>query len=353
MPDRTAVTANAAAMTAILRAIWKRRSGPEVESFAAVIERARAALSSEPEQIRPRAPAGYPGGLILLDHSEPTVLLPDLHARMQLLVAMLGYRPRATHTGRTTDLGARRVLDLLCDGAVQVVAVGDGVHAEGHAATRWRAALGEYQNDYRSHRHMDEEMRASFGAMKMVMELKCAFPAHFHFLKGNHDNIANERGHGNLPFGKFAEEGAMVERYVRQFYGAELLSSYYEFEKQLPMLAVGTNFVVSHAEPQTVFDRDHIIDYRNHPEVVLGLTWTDNDAAVDGSVRGMLDTLLGDSEATFHFGGHRPVAGLAQLRAGGLYVQFHNPGQLNIAFLPHDRDIDLDRDLVEIHGTRV
>ena len=161
-------------------------------------------------------------------------------------------------------------------------------------------------------------MREGLGTMEMVMETKLAFPAHFHFLKGNHENIANEEGEGNFPFRKFALEGAMVEDYLRRFYGEETLGTWARFEKQLPLLAVGSPFLASHAEPRDFYPRDRVVGYRDDPEVVAGLTWTDNDEAEPGSVAGMLEHYLGlEAAAARYFGGHRPIGGAYGLRADG------------------------------------
>ena len=325
-----------------LQAIYRRQRPPELRSFSRVIGRASAVLSREPVDSRPAAPSGYPGGLVYLYPELPTLIVPDLHARMPLVLALLGYKP-----------GGLDVLALLGEKQIQVVAVGDGVHAEGRAMRRWLAAFDEFQGGYRQHRAIDAELRESFGTMEMVMELKCAFPRYFHFLKGNHDNITNEEGEGNLPFGKFVAEGEMVERYVRKFYGPELLNSYSRLEKQLPLLAAGRGFLISHAEPRAIFPATHIIDYRRHPEVVAGLTWTDNGAAVDGSVVGMLDALLGDERSgavddRYYFGGHRPVSGRWGERAGGSYIQLHNPERMQVAFVPNDRPFEPERDIVRL-----
>ncbi len=44
---------------------------------------------------------------------------------------------------------AGRRMDLLAEGRLQIVCLGDGVHSEGRAARRWRAALEEFQEEYR------------------------------------------------------------------------------------------------------------------------------------------------------------------------------------------------------------
>jgi hypothetical protein len=199
---------------------------------------------------------------------------------------------------------------------------------------------------------MDEEMGESLGIMEMVMEVKSAFPRYFHFLKGNHENIANEQGGGNHPFRKYAYEGSMVTQYVRQFYGDEFFESYYEFEKNLPLFAIGKNFVVSHAEPAVFFEREDIVNYRDRPDVVEGLTWTANDEAEDDSVERMLEYYLQTDEhhELYYFGGHRPVRGTYELRANGRYVQIHNPERFIIALIQPEGEIDLEGDILEVEG---
>jgi hypothetical protein len=198
---------------------------------------------------------------------------------------------------------------------------------------------------------MDEEMRESLGLMQMVMECKAAFPHRFHFLKGNHENIANEEGGGNHPFVKFALEGFMVADYMRLFYGDEVLAGHYEFEKLLPLLAVGHGFLASHAEPARFFPRERVVAFRDDPQVVLGLTWTGDGEAEADSVRRMLEHYLGQAEGAYYFGGHRPVRGF-NLRADGRYVQIHDPERWVLALLPADGRIDPQRDILDIGEVR-
>ena len=205
---------------------------------------------------------------------------------------------------------------------------------------------------YRDHALMDAEMRESLGVMEMAMRVKCAFPAAFHFLKGNHENVANEQGRGNHPFIKFAAEGEMVAAYVMRFLGEDFMRGVYRYEHNLPLLAMGRGFLVSHGEPRRPFTRRELVEYRQLEEVVEGLTWTDNGAAEPGSVRNMLELHLGELDAdgrrSLYFGGHRPVPGLYATRQAGRYVQFHNPGRQVVALIQDEGVIDLDRDIREI-----
>jgi len=277
---------------------------------------------------------------VLLDPGLPTIVVPDLHARMDFFLSVLAYKAEE----------GRKTIDLLEEGRLQIVCLGDGVHSEGRAARRWRTAMHEFQEEYRVHASMDQEMRESLGVMGMVMEVKRSFPGRFHFLKGNHENITNEMGNGNLPFRKFALEGIMTLDYMERFYGEEMIRAYALFEKELPLLAVGRGFLISHAEPCSFYNRESIIAYRRHPEVVSGLTWTDNDEAEGGSVQRMLAHYLGESESShgWYFTGHRPVSGRYRLRAEGRLVQIHDPEKFIIAHLPVSSQIEPDRNVLEI-----
>ncbi len=332
---------DAATLTEQLRELAERPQPPAAEELESRLEAALAVLASEEAGLRPPDSWGRPGGIVYLDPGLPTAIVPDLHARLDFFRTLMEYRRE----------GGASVAERLAEGRMQVVCVGDGFHAEGRAAARWRAAFEEYLGGFQQRPHMDQEMRESLGLMEMVMAAKCAFPSHFHFLKGNHENITNELGEGNYPFRKFAHEGIMVAHYMNLVYGPELVASFALLEKSFPLLAVGGAFLVSHAEPESFFERDRLVDYREDPEVVYGLTWTDNDAAEPGSVEQMLLHYLGRDEGLY-FGGHRPVGGLYGLRAGGRYVQIHNPGRFGIAWVEPGRPFRPEEDMVDIGEER-
>jgi hypothetical protein len=323
-----------------LRELYRREGPPNREAYLETLWAALEVLGTEADAIRPADPEGRPGGLVLLDRGLPTIVVPDLHARMDFFLSVLAYEAEK----------GRRVIDLLGESRIQIVCVGDGVHSEGRGARRWRTALEEFQEEYSVHESMDQEMRESLGVMGMVMEVKRSFPGQFHFLKGNHENITNEMGGGNLPFRKFALEGIMTLDYMERFYGEEMVKAYALFEKELPLLAAGRGFLISHAEPGTFYDRESLISYRRHPDVVSGLTWTDNDEAEGGSVQHMLAHYLGEADGSrgYYFTGHRPVSGTYRLRAGGRLVQIHDPERFMIAHLPASSEIEPGRDVREI-----
>jgi hypothetical protein len=329
--------------------VFRRAGPPSPEELSDSLSRARETLASEPPDLRPPGPDGQPGGLVLLESGLPTIIVPDLHARMELLLSVLAWSAPGAGADRPGD---ETVLQLLAAGRIQVVCLGDGVHAEARAAWRWDAAMREFRRGYRRRTYMDQEMRESLGVMQMVMDLKSSCPGHFHFLKGNHENIANQQGEGNFPFVKLAQEGLMVLTYMRKVYGERILAAYAAFEKQLPLLAVGRNFLASHAEPASFFPREAVVAYRERPDVVYGLTWTGNGEAEGGSVAAMLAHYLGQeaAEGDYYFGGHRPVRGSYRLRASGRYVQIHDPDRFVAACLPEEGGIDLERDVRELEN---
>ena len=315
-----------------------RQVPPTPESLERSLAVARLTYKQENADIRPADDSNQPGGLVKLRHDLDTIIIPDLHARRDFLLALFSMPGKNAPT----------VLDELEEGLVQVVCVGDGFHAEGRAAMRWRKAFEEFTHAYKTHKNIDLEMTESLALMEMIMELKVSYPDYFHFLKGNHENILNENGNGNYPFGKYAYEGEMVADYMKMFYGEELTYEYAFFEKDLPVFVIGKNFLVSHAEPERFFTEDEIINYRNKPEVIYGLTWTADDAAEEGSVQAMLEHYLGSLDDVYYFGGHRPVSELYNKRALGQYIQLHNPYKFIVCRVPCDKDFDPDTDIIEI-----
>ncbi|MBN2531394.1 MAG: metallophosphoesterase [Spirochaetales bacterium] len=307
--------------------IKKRKSFPAFSCFLSLLKKTNMILENENPDIRPYDSQGLPGGIIFLHPDIKTILVPDLHARFKFIYSLV--------TGQRSE-----TLILLAEKKCQIVCLGDGLHSEGHI-TRWLRAYDEYRNGYKRHRYMDEEMISGLKTMEMIMYLKTMYPDYFHYLKGNHDNIANEKGHGNYPFYKYADEGAMVAGYMMKIIGEECFHEYYRFEKNLPLLAVGKNFIASHAEPSRHFIKSAVIEYRSRPDVTGGLTWTDNNAAQTGSVMDMLRHYIKKEyrDQAFYFGGHRPVAGNYSLRANGRYVQIHNPKQFTIAVIEPGTEI--------------
>lgn len=272
-------------------------------------------LENESGEWRPHDSEGRPGGVILLYPELPTLIVPDLHGRNSYLPDLMRY-----------EYQGKQVFDLLKLRKVQIVCVGDGMHGERRASARWRVAFGEYQKGFKECPAMAEEMLENFQTMAMVMRLKITFPNLFHFLKGNHENILDEKINGNHPFAKFAAEGPMTKMYVENFFGHSFLMQYDRFEKNLPLLARGKSLIISHARPNRVYQYEEIVNYRENPELIEGLTWTRHNTASSGSVAKMLDNLLGKGvERGLWFSGHTAVKDLYKLWPKDSFIEIHNP----------------------------
>ncbi len=314
----------------IVDIISRRRGVIERASFLRLLNAVMDIFSKEPPDTRPRSERGYPGGLVHLRQDIPTVIIPDIHGRVDFIPRVL----------RQTDAEGVSFAERLLQGRIQLLCLGDAFHGEARAARRWQEAFKEFALGYRIHRAMDAEMGENFAVMETILYLKARFPSYVHFLKGNHENILNENENGNYGFGKFVNEGEMVKQYVEMFLGGDFLIRYGEFEHCLPILAAGKGFLASHAEPDDFYPREKVINYRENPEVIYGLTWTGNDQAAEGSVGRMLEHYLPPGVRSRYFGGHRPVDGLFALRASGRYVQINNPERKVIAVLGTDGDTD-------------
>jgi hypothetical protein len=317
---------------------------PPTSELIELFQSASRAMLGLPEARRPRASTGLPGSLIELDAGLPCLILPDLHARPGVLRALMETVP-PLDGGR--GAAVRQALE---ENRLQVVMLGDGPHTEGRpGAERWRLAYAEYLSGWKSDAAMREEMGLAFRAMELVARLLVEFPESFFFLKGNHDNIMNREGGGDHGFGKFAEEGAMAFEWTRTVMGEDFLEAYDSFEKALPLMARGGGFLACHAEPAFPMTVEDAIEARSRPEVVEGLTWTDNDAAVEGSVEGTLRAFLPENARPgIVFGGHRPVRERFILRAQGRYVQIHDVSRMQAAWVRPGFAFDPLGDIIDL-----
>lgn len=326
---------------------------PEHDYLFTLADAATATLETEVCNYRPAAHLNTLGGLVDFVNSGneklPLIIVPDLHARSYFVRNILNFTLPEDFCTSVVNGEAERisVYRALAEDKVRIVFVGDLLHSELRGRLRWMQALEEFSAGIYDGKAMTEEMTEGLTLLSMVMELKTAFPANVHILKGNHENIMNERSPGNYPFRKFANEGEMVKEFMSCVYGDDVLMVISCFEKSLPLVAAFPDCVISHAEPLRAFSRKEIINGLNSDEVVLGLTWTENNVAQNGSVAKMLEELTKNSDALY-FGGHRPIQGNFALRQNGKYVQIHNPDRQNIMLVYKDKPIDLENDIVQV-----
>lgn len=326
---------------------------PEHDYLFTLSDGAASTLETEVCAYRPAADFNNLGGLVDFVNSGneklPLIIVPDLHARSYFVRNILNFKLPIDFccsfvNGVPNQISVYQALE---EDKVRIVFVGDLLHSELRGRLRWLQALGEFSMGIYNGKAMTEEMIEGLTLLCMVMELKTAFPANVHILKGNHENIMNVRSPGDYPFRKFANEGEMVKEFMAQVYGDDVLMVISCFEKSLPLVATFPDCVISHAEPKRAFSRKEIINGLNSDEVILGLTWTENNAAEEGSVKKMLNELTNNPFALY-FGGHRPIQGNYALRQNGKYVQIHNPDRQNITLIYKDKPIDLEHDILAV-----
>lgn len=311
----------------------------KVKKYLKKLDRVEKILLNEDPLIREYGNAGFPGGIITLKKNIPTIIVPDLHARVYFINNLLKY-----------EINGSSIYALLTMFKIQIVCVGDGFHSERRCRERWLLAGEEHTKGFLKHENIDKEMAECLDLMELIIDLKIEFPENFHFLKGNHENILNELGFGNYPFGKFTFEGQIVKDWIIKFYGKNFIFRYSRFEKLLPLLAVGRNFIISHAEPRHPYNRSLIVDYNNNPHIIYDLTWTGNNEADKDSVERMLENFIDEEyiDNALYFTGHRSINGLYKLRANGRLVQIHNPNRCNIVYIKALGDIDMSSAIINI-----
>ncbi len=332
-----------------LDGILTSRALPEHDYLFDLSLRCGTLLEEEKTPYREASQSGLCGGLLDFTADEerlPLIIVPDLHARAEFFRHILHFSLPADFVPHD---GTERlcVLDALLLHKVRLLCVGDLLHSELRGRERWIMALSDFKGGNYAGTSMTDEMTEGLSLLCAVMELKCAIPAYFHVLKGNHENIMNERSVGNFPFRKFADEGAMVFRFMQSVYGDDVLMTISSVEKALPLVAAFPECVVSHAEPAYAYSRSQLINGMDDDQLIQSVTWTANDDALDGSCELMLAELTGNSDALY-FGGHRPIQGTCTFRQGGKYIQIHNPEREFVTLIRTDRIFDPDTDIIDV-----
>ncbi|HEU5380596.1 MAG TPA: hypothetical protein VFV38_34665 [Ktedonobacteraceae bacterium] len=327
---------NPASALTTLSEFASREQLEEPETYGAALAAVSAILSEQ-------------GGLVQL-RDLPTIIIPDLHARRAMLIAIL--RAQLTDGPYT----GRQVFELLQQGLLNVVCVGDIVHSEErsdwviNSEGEWTAEL------------LEKEMVRSLGAGAMIMYLKMQYPAHFYCLRGNHDDIAGELFKDFRKFVGLKYEGdepafidgrpvitgdkgesMLVREWVlaRPGWGQPFLEEWARFESALPLLAQAPHYVISHTLPLAPLTRAEIQDPHRSREISLELTSQrgTNEEALHTTLAN-----LGIQESIQHwFYGHSPVLpdtndGKYEEGLDGLLVRLNNPRQHVFAYVPATQD---------------
>ncbi|HOK97469.1 MAG TPA: hypothetical protein PLR14_01715, partial [Candidatus Paceibacterota bacterium] len=263
-------------------------------------------LQNEPETIRPKDKNNRPGGLVELKKDKPTLLIPDLHGKREMLFKIL--------TEKNED--GKSNLERFLKNELQIVVLGDAVHTgDQDGLDKQLIAQSEYSrgNRQKALDLLDKEIADSFGTATMLMKLKELSPDNFHYLRGDHE-VQKETDFlvkkGNV------YQNALVKLYFENKYGSDFLDKYDEFEESLPLVAIGNQFVASHAPHFKPFTKEEIINFHASlppgiqkksdffEDLTMRRLGRDPDYKTNPSetVTKMLKALEGDEQWVYYFG---------------------------------------------------
>ncbi|MFW5720014.1 MAG: hypothetical protein ACOCXT_03250, partial [Candidatus Dojkabacteria bacterium] len=192
------------------------------------------------------------------------------------------------------------------------------------------------------------EMIHELTTLKILCDIKSAFPGHVHILRGNHDDvrgrIAGFYVKGMIP------QSHMVLEWLEVNFGREFIDLVMEFEDCLPLIAEGDSFVTSHSAPGRIL---HTAEVQNkESDVAEMLTWTENREEFGGLgetelKRNICETWrnLGKAGKPLWVAGHRTVEEpmLYREQAGGIFVQINNPSAFIIGIIPANKMFNTEK----------
>jgi hypothetical protein len=250
--------------------------------------------------------------VVELPPDRTTVILPDLHAQRDYLLQVLAMK-----------VDGSTVYERLAQGSINLLCLGDGMHSEQRNGARWLEAEQDFLRGTTRSPALEAEMVESLGLLKMVMDLKVAFPDHFFFVRGNHEDMDPAR-----PYRKLTQVGEsnLVKQWVLANLGPTFLKEWHQCEQSMPLIASGGSFVGSHSPPQDALTRAEI-DSRSD-RAFRACTWSDNTLwTPDGPEERAFSEnckLLKVTPARPWVVGHRKVEGaLYRSQCGGRLIQIN------------------------------
>lgn len=175
---------------------------------------------------------------------------------------------------------------------------------------------------------MSLEVERSIRALELILESGA------YFVRGNHDDVS-ETLIG--PYGKYSNlmESSLFKAYVQK-HRKDFYNAYLKFEKKIPYLFIGPDYLVSHAIPDR---RITLKDLKlNDQWTHWRMSWSDNtypgNSCVDNFATNIKNCHPG---ASYWFCGHRPVdkGSLLRVQCKGQLVQNNNPSKWVIIEKPY------------------
>jgi len=290
-------------------------------------------------------------GIVQLRRDIDTIIIPDIHGRRKEFAKILMKK----------DEKGLSNIEKLERGELQIVCIGDAMHTM-HDPKRWEKAQDEILSGSDSMPKLEDEIKDSMTTEKIIMYLIGRYPDYFHYTKGNHDNVKNSAEGGDHRFAKFSVPMASVmQKWVERKYTntSEFLNKWSEFEHKLPLLAIGNNFVTSHAEPckyllhdaEEADEMGKSLSYYKEleltmedivnrtPKAVDALTWSSDDVCGGNIAEKVLATVGQDPKNSYYFVGHTEY-NQKFLQLPNNVIRVNNGFSLEYVFIPANGQFD-------------
>jgi len=176
---------------------------------------------------------GQAGGLIEFPPNLRPIIIGDLHANLDNLIAIID------HDGNREDFDEERAA---------LVFVGDVVHDDRTG-------------------HM-KEMANSVEILDYILRLFVEHPRTVYYVRGNHDTFDERLRKSGIAQGTEFKNALLASE------GAEYVEAVQRFFDALPMFIIGPGFVITHAgPPRGGLVREELIDIKRYPEKYHQLMW--------------------------------------------------------------------------------
>lgn len=178
------------------------------------------------------------------------ILVGDLHERIDNLYSILNHRKSDAESkpGKSND----SVLEKIRKGKAVLVILGDAIHADRNVGS-----------------NRSRSMASSLEMMREIMALKVAYPDHFYYVLGNHDDPdvpLYKIAPGKEPGEKiFVEQSDLYKNKLISAYGEEYLQRYRDLVDISPLHVVCDGLTALHAGPpeEEMLDRLDSLTYRD------------------------------------------------------------------------------------------